>query len=157
MSAIAERLTSLNITLPEAVAPVANYVPYTVSTNLIVISGQISMDQGNLITGTLGKTLSKEEGIYAARCCGLNILAQINSACTSMGKSLDAVSRIVRLGGFVACTPDFVDHPAVINGASDLMVEIFGDAGRHARAAVGVPSLPLGAAVEIDAMVEFAG
>ncbi|MEL6791579.1 MAG: RidA family protein [Pseudomonadota bacterium] len=157
MSSVQSRLNALGITLPDAVAPVANYVPFVITGNLVVISGQISMDNGTLIAGTLGHDMDVEAGVRAARVCGLNLVAQLHAACASVDKTLDHVSRVVRLGGFVASTPDFTDQPKVINGASDMMVEIFGDAGRHARAAVGVPSLPLGAAVEIDAMVEIAG
>ncbi len=152
---IYDRLKALNIELPDAVAPVANYVPYVITGNLIVISGQISLGPDGLIKGTLGKDITLEDASMAARQCGLNILAQCDGACREIGKTLDDVKRIVRLGGFVASTPDFFDQPKVINGASDLMVEVFEDKGRHARAAVGVPSLPLGAAVEIDAMIEI--
>lgn len=155
MSPLNARLADLNIVLPDAVAPVANYVPFVLTGNLVIISGQISMDNGTLIKGTLGDDMSIEQGAHAARVCGLNLLTQLKAACASAGKSLDDVTRVVRLGGFVASTADFFDHPKVINGASDLMVDIFGDSGRHARAAVGVPALPLGAAVEIDGMFEI--
>ncbi len=152
---VAENLKNLNIELPDVIAPVANYAPFVVSGNLIVISGQISLGPDGLIKGYLGKDMSVEAGAAAARICGLNILAQCKQACIEIGKNLDDVNRVIRLGGFVSCTADFYDHPKVINGASDLMIEVFGDKGRHARAAVGVPSLPLGAAVEIDAMIEI--
>ena len=155
MTAIADRLADLGITLPSSPAPVANYVPYTISGNQIIISGQLSIENGNLISGLLGDTLNVEEGAYAARLCGLNLIAQLNQACREAGKSLDDVRRVLRLGGFVASTRDFTDHPKIINGASDLMVEIFGYRGRHARAAVGVAALPLGAAVEVDGLFEI--
>ena len=147
------KLAELGITLPDAPAPAANYVPYVVSGNLVYVSGQISVDAGGLITGQLGSTMSVEEGAAAARVCGLNLIAQARSAC---GGDLDRITRVVRLGGFVASTPEFTQHPAVINGASDLMAEVFGDIGAHARAAVGVAALPLGVAVEIDGIFEIA-
>lgn len=146
------RLKELGITLPDAPAPVANYVPAVRTGNLVYISGQVSAAGGEAVKGRLGADVSLEEGQQAARLSALAILAQVNAAVGS----LDRVARIVKLGGFVACTPEFDQHPAVINGASDLMVEVFGDRGKHARFAVGVPSLPLGFAVEIDAVVEVA-
>lgn len=153
---IEDRLSSLGIALPYAVAPIANYSPFVITDDLIVISGQISIENGTVIKGKVGGTMSIEEGTQAARICGLNILSHLRAACESIDKTLDDVTRIVRLGGFVNCTTDFYDQPKVINGASDLMVEVFGDVGRHARAAIGVPALPLGAAVEIDATIEVA-
>ncbi|MEM1396663.1 MAG: RidA family protein [Pseudomonadota bacterium] len=154
MTKVEETLASLGITLPEPVAPVADYVPFVISGHHIFVSGQISVGPDGLISGTLGSDMSLEAGIDAARICGINILSQLNVACDG---DLGRVNRIVKLGGFVSCIPSFTDHPKVINGASSLMRSVFGDAGRHARAAVGVPSLPLGAAVEIDAVVEIAG
>jgi enamine deaminase RidA (YjgF/YER057c/UK114 family) len=152
MSSIAERLAELSITLPDAAAPAANYVPFLRSGNLLFISGQLPFDQGFLLhNGRLGQDVSVEEGYQAARQCAINILAQIKAA-----GALEKVRRVVRLGGFVACTPDFTDQPLVINGASDLFVAVFGEAGRHARAAVGAPSLPRGVSVEIEAVVEVA-
>jgi enamine deaminase RidA (YjgF/YER057c/UK114 family) len=152
--AINAKLTGLGITLPVAQPPVATYVPYVITGSLLVVSGQLPMADGKLAyAGKLGETVSLEDGQAAARQCFLNILAHANAA---TGGDLDRITRVVRLGGFVACAPTFTQHPAVINGASDLAVAIFGDAGRHARAAVGVPSLPLDAAVEIDAMFEIA-
>lgn len=152
MTTIAQKLADLSITLPVAAAPAANYVPFVQSGNLLFISGQLPFDQGQLIhKGRLGETVSLEDGYKAARQCAINIIAQINAA-----GGLEKVRRIVRLGGFVNSTGDFTDQPKVVNGASDLFVEVFGDAGRHARAAVGVPSLPLGVAVEVDAVVELA-
>jgi enamine deaminase RidA (YjgF/YER057c/UK114 family) len=152
MTTIAQKLSDLNITLPNAAAPAANYVPYVQSGNLLFISGQLPFENGQLIhKGRLGETVSIEDGYKAARQCGINIIAQIKAA-----GGLEKVRRIVRLGGFVNSSADFTDQPKVVNGASDLFVEVFGDAGRHARAAVGVPSLPLGVAVEVDAVVELA-
>jgi len=151
---IETRLAELGITLPAATAPVANYVPWTISGRLIFISGQVGMEDGKpRWLGRLGDGLSVAEGYAAARLCGLNLLTQLKAACDG---DLDRVTRVVRLGGFVNCTPDFTDQPKVVNGASDLMVEVFGNAGRHARAAVGAPSLPLGVAVEVDGVFEIA-
>lgn len=150
---IDSRLKALGIDVPQAAAPVANYVGWARTGSLVVVSGQIPLKDGKVATtGLLGRDVSVEDGTAAARQCAINIIAQVRAAC---GGDLDKVVRIVRLGGFVACTPDFTDHPKVINGASDLMVEVFGDAGRHARAAVGCPSLPLNAAVEVEALVEI--
>jgi enamine deaminase RidA (YjgF/YER057c/UK114 family) len=150
---VAAALTQLGIVLPIAQPPVANYVPFAMTGNLLVISGQLPMRDGKLaFSGKLGASVSLEDGVAAARQCFLNILAH---ASTALDGDLDRVTRLVRLGGFVACTPDFTQHPAVINGASDLAVAVFGDPGRHARAAVGVAALPLDAAVEIEAIFEF--
>lgn len=146
---IDQRLQELGIILPAAAAPVASYVPVVVQGDLAYVSGQISFVEGELVKGRLGDDVSLEEGMAAARGCGLMILAQLKAA---LG-SLDRVERVVKLGGFVNSTPDFTDQPKVINGASDLMLEVFGEAGKHARAAVGVPALPLGVAVEVDAVV----
>ncbi|MFC2953496.1 RidA family protein [Marinicaulis aureus] len=153
MSRIDTQLAELGIILPEPVAPVANYVPYVISGKQVFISGQVSIGANGLITGKLGADLSIEDGVEAAHACGVNLIAQLRAAC---GGDLDRVKRVVKLGGFVNCTPDFVDQPKVVNGTSDLMVAVFGDAGRHARAAVGAPSLPLGAAVEVDGVFEIA-
>lgn len=148
------RLATLGIALPDAPNPVANYVPTALVGNLLFISGQVSKaGDGTLVKGQLGGTMSVEEGQQAARLCALNILAQARAA---LG-SLDRIAQLVRLTGFVSATPDFTQHPQVINGASDLMVEVLGDAGRHTRVAVGVASLPLGCAVEIDAIVRVEG
>lgn len=146
------RLAELGITLPEAAAPVASYVPVVVSGGMAYVSGQLPFVDGKLVTGRLGENVSVEDGQAAARACGLMILAQLKAALIP----LDKVERVVKLGGFVNSTPDFTDQPKVVNGASDLMAEVFGDAGKHARAAVGVPSLPLGAAVEVDAIIALA-
>lgn len=144
------RLASLGITLPEAPSPVANYVPFFLAGNLLFISGQISKaGDGSVIKGRLGAELSVERGREAARVSALSILAQARAA---LG-DLDRIAQVVKLTGFVNATAEFTDHPQVINGASDLMVEVLGDAGRHTRAAVGVSSLPLGCAVEVDAIL----
>jgi enamine deaminase RidA (YjgF/YER057c/UK114 family) len=149
-SSIESRLAELGLTLPEAPNPVANYVPYAISGNLLFISGQISKGaDGRVVAGALGDTVSLEAGQQAARLCALNILAQAKAA---LG-SLDRIVQVVRLTGFVNATPAFTDHPKVVNGASDLMVDVLGAKGRHTRAAVGVSSLPLGSAVEIDATI----
>lgn len=151
MSAIHARLKKLAITLPKAAAPVANYVPYVRTGNLLIISGQIAFGPDGLMKGCLGKTMDIETGQKAARLCALNLIAQANAA---LDGDLDAITRVVRLGGFVNATADFEDIPHVINGASDVMVDVFGDVGRHARAAVSCPNLPLGSAVEVDAIFE---
>ena len=147
------RLEELGIVLPEAAAPVASYVAVVVENNIAYVSGQLPFVDGELATGRLGEDVSLEDGQAAARACGLMILAQLKGALIP----LERVKRIVKLGGFVNCTADFTDQPKVVNGASDLMFEVFGDQGRHSRAAVGVPSLPLGAAVEVDAIIALHG
>ncbi len=147
------RLAELGLSLPEPVAPVANYVPYVVAGGLVFVSGQVSWVGDRKIVGKVGTDLSVEEGQEAARACALNILAHLRAACAG---DLDRVTRCVKLGGFVNCMPDFQDMPKVINGASDLMVEVFGDAGRHARFAVGAPGLPFNFAVEVDAVFAIA-
>lgn len=147
---IEARLAELGIVLPEAAAPAANYVPYVLCGDVLYISGQIPFRaDGSLAIGRLGETMDIEAGQAAARLCGLGILAQ---AAAALGR-LDHVARVLKLGIFVSSTADFVDQPKVGNGASDLMVEVFGDGGRHARSAVGVPVLPMGVAVEIDAII----
>ena len=149
MTSIDQKLTSLGIVLPTPPQAVANYVSFTIAHNMVIISGQLPMKDGALAyKGKVGTDVSIEEGQAAARQCAINILAQLKLACDG---DFGRVKQCLRLGGFVNCGPDFVDQPKVINGASDLMVEVFGDAGRHARAAVGVNALPLGAAVEIEA------
>ena len=145
------RLRELGITLPDAPAPVANYVPAVRTGNLLFISGQVAMINGKHEAGRLGENMEVEAGAVAARASGLSIIAQLAKA---LDGDLDRVVRIVKLVGFVNCTPEFVDQPRVINGASDLMVEVFGDKGRHARSAVASPSLPLGVPVEVEAIVE---
>ena len=150
---VAARLAEKGIELPEAIKPLASYVPWVITGNLLFISGQVPFKDGGLShTGHLGNNVSVEEGYDCARVCGLNILAQANDA---VNGDLDRIKRVVKLTGFVSCTPDFADQPKVINGCSDLMAEAFGDSGRHARAAVGVPALPLGAAVEVEAIFEL--
>ena len=146
---ITARLAELGLTLPEAAAPVAAYVPVVVAGGLAHVSGQLPFVAGKLVRGRLGEDVSLEEGYAAARACGLMLIAQLKAA---LG-SLDRVERVVKLGGYVNSAADFTDQPKVVNGASELMVAVFGDAGMHARSAVGVPALPLGAAVEVDAIV----
>ncbi len=146
---IEARLSELGIVLPEAAAPVASYLPIVVEGGLAHVSGQLPFVNGTLVTGRLGEDVSLEQGEEAARACGMMILAQVK---TALG-SLDKVARVVRLGAFVNSTADFTDQAKVANGASNLMFDVFGEAGRHARAAVGVPVLPLGAAVEVDAIL----
>ena len=152
MSNAEAKLKELGIELSEAPAPAANYIPYVISGNMVYVSGQISMGPNGMMTGKLGDTVSVEEGQAAARLCAINLITQLKSAC---GGDLSRLKRVVRLGGFVNCTSDFTDQPEVINGASDLMVAVFGDAGRHARAAVGSSSLPRGVAVEVDGIFEI--
>lgn len=143
------RLGQLGLTLPAPAAPVAAYVPVVIAGGLAHVSGQLPFVDGKLVTGRLGEDVTLDDGVRAAQACGLMIVAQLRAA---LG-SLDRVERIVKLGAFVNSTGDFTDQPKVANGASELMAALFGDAGRHARSAVGVPVLPLGAAVEIDAIV----
>jgi enamine deaminase RidA (YjgF/YER057c/UK114 family) len=151
---IETRLTELGITLPKAAAPVANYVPYVITGSLVFISGQGPMGpSGPEFKGKVGRDLDVEEGKKAARLTALNVVAQLKEA---VGGDLDRVKRCVKLLGFVNSTAEFIQQPAVINGASDLMVEIFDDAGRHARSAVSAPSLPVDIAVEIEAIFEIA-
>ncbi|WP_338446634.1 RidA family protein [Pelagerythrobacter marensis] len=143
------KLAELGIALPQAAAPVASYQPVVVHGGFAHVSGQLPFVDGDLVKGRLGEDVSLEEGAAAARACGLMILAQLKAALDS----LDRVERVVKLGAFVSSTADFTDQPKVANGASDLMFEVFGEAGRHSRSAVGVPVLPLGVAVEVDAIV----
>ncbi len=150
---IETRLSQLGLALPDAPAPAANYVPYVQTGPLVFISGQISSGPDGLICGKLGADLAVEEGVVAAQACGLALIAQLKAAC---GGDLTRLRRVVKLTGFVNSTPDFTDQPKVVNGCSDLMVAVFGEAGRHARAAVGAPSLPLGVAVEIEGIFEIA-
>ncbi|RJF87762.1 RidA family protein [Oleomonas cavernae] len=146
------RLAQLGLTLPTPVAPVANYVPFTIVGNLLFISGQLPLNADGLVKGTLGQDISVEAGYAAARTCAVNLIAQAKAA---LG-DLDRVTRVAKIGAFIACAAGFTDQPKVANGASDLMVEVFGEAGRHARSAVGTNALPLGAAVEVDVIIEFA-
>jgi enamine deaminase RidA (YjgF/YER057c/UK114 family) len=151
MSAVEARLSALGIILPAPVAPVANYVPFVRSGNLVHISGQVSLDASGGIKGTVGTEIDIDTAVAAARLCGINLMAQMKLAA---GGDLDKLVRIVKLGGFVQAGPEFFAIPQVINGCSDLMVAAFGDAGRHARSAVGVYRLPLNFSVEVDAVVE---
>jgi enamine deaminase RidA (YjgF/YER057c/UK114 family) len=146
---IEARLAEMGVTLPDAPAPAANYVPWVISGDLVIVSGQISIWDGQLITGKLGADMDVAAGQAAARVCAINLLAQVRAAC---GGDLDRLDRVIRLGGFVNATPDFTAHPQVVNGASDFMAEALGEAGRHARAAVGCASLPMGVAVEVEGM-----
>lgn len=150
---ISARVAELGLTLEPASAPAANYVPFVQDGNLLFISGQISREAGKAAyVGRLGDTISDDDGVAAARLAALGVLSQIAAA---TGDRLDRVGRVMRLGVFVASTPEFDRQSAIANGASDLMVQVFGDAGRHARAAVGVASLPAGVAVEVDAIVSL--
>lgn len=151
--AVTDMLARLGIVLPAPAAAIASYVPFVRSGNLLVISGQLPLLEGKLVaSGHLGEGVSIEEGQRAARQSAINLLAQANAA---LG-SLDRIVRVVRLGGFISCTAGFVDHAKVMNGASDVMESVFGEAGRHARTTIGVPSLPLGAAVEVEGLFEVA-
>ena len=151
---VEERLRELGITVPTPAAPVANYIGFNLVGALLVVSGQIPLVDGRIaVTGKLGGGVSVEDGQTAAQICFRNLLAQVKAA---TGGDLDRVARVVRLGGFIACTPDFKDHALVMNGASDLAVAVFGDLGRHARTTIGVPSLPGDAAVEVEGMFEIA-
>ncbi len=150
---IVESLKKLGYDLPAVAAPAANYVPYAISGKHIFISGQIPFLNGQKMhVGKVGDSLTLEQGIEAAKACALNILAQADAA---VGGDWGKIKRLVKLGGFVNCVPDFVDHPKVVNGASDLIVGVLGDMGKHTRFAVGAPSLPLGVAVEIEALFEL--
>lgn len=152
MGQIDKRLAELGLNLPVPAKPVANYVPWVRTGNLVFISGQVPVENGKAAyTGQLGDTVSLEDGAKSARLCAINLIAQLKDAC---GGDLDRVKRVVKLVGFVNATPSFTDHPKVINGASDVMVEVFGDKGRHARSAVACPSLPLGVATEVEAIIE---
>ncbi len=157
----AGRLAALGIALPAAAAPVANYVAFARSGSLLVISGQLPLVEGRLVSsGKLGGSVTVEMGAAAARACMVNIMAQLEAALGGPGgpgTGLGAVRRVLRLGGFIACTPDFTQHATVMNGASDLAVAVFGEAGRHARSTVGVPSLPLDAPVEVEGLFEVDG
>jgi len=152
MSEVEERLKALGLALPEPVAPVANYVPFVRSGGLVHISGQVSTDASGGIKGIVGEEVDLETARRAARLCGINLIAQMKAAADG---DLARVRRVVKLGGFVQVAADFFDIPKVVNGCSDLMVEAFGDAGRHARSAVGVYRLPLNFSVEVDAVVEL--
>lgn len=152
MSTVESRLAAAGISLPQPVSPIANYVPYTFVGGLLHISGQVSIDENGGIKGVVGEDVDLETAQAAAKLCGVNLIAQMRSAVAD----LDRIRRVVKLGGFVQAGASFYDIPKVINGCSDLMVEAFGEAGRHARSAVGVYRLPLNFAVEVDAIVEVA-
>ena len=152
MSKVEARLGSLGIVLPEPVAPIANYVPFVQAGALVHISGQVSTDGKGGIKGVVGDEVDLDTALLAARLCGINLIAQMRAAA---GGDLDRVRRVVKLGGFVQAGPAFFDIPQVVNGCSDLMVAVFGEAGRHARSAVGVYRLPMNFAVEVDAVVEL--
>ena len=152
MSQVEERLKAAGVVLPEPVAPVANYVPFVRSGNLVHISGQVSTDASGGIKGVVGEDVDLQTAVAAARLCGINLIAQMKAAA---GGDLDRVRRVVKLGGFVQAGPLFFEIPKVVNGCSDLMVEAFGEAGRHARSAVGVYRLPLNFSVEVDAVMEL--
>jgi enamine deaminase RidA (YjgF/YER057c/UK114 family) len=152
MAGVEARLQELGIMLPTPPAPVASYVPFVIVGNVVHVSGQVSVDASGGIKGKLGDAIEVEQGQAAARLCGLNLLAQVKAAC---GGDLDRVKRVVKLNGFVNVTPDFDPIPQVMNGCSDLMVSVFGEAGRHARSAVGMANLPLNYAVEVDGLFEI--
>jgi enamine deaminase RidA (YjgF/YER057c/UK114 family) len=145
---VIERLTDLGITLPTPMAPLATYVPVTIAGNLVTVSGQLPAVEGKVaVTGKLGQGVSLEEGQHAARLCLINVLAQLQAA---LPGGLDSITQVIRLGGFIAATPEFSQHAVVMNGASDLAVAAFGSTGKHARSTIGVASLPLDAAVEVE-------
>lgn len=150
---ISQRLTEKGITLPDASAPAANYVPFVQVGNTLYVSGQISRNDAGLILGVVGDNMTIEQGAAAAQTCAIQLLAQVKAAC---GGDIDRLKRVVKLTGFVNSTKDFTDQPAVINGCSDFLVEVLGDAGRHARSAVSAGALPLGVAVEIEGIFEIA-
>ncbi|SMX39950.1 RidA family protein [Octadecabacter ascidiaceicola] len=149
---IEARLTELGVTLPDAPAPAANYVPWVKTGNMLFVSGQISANADGFITGKLGETMTVDEGAEAAKYCAISLLAQLKAGCDG---DIERLVRVVKLVGFVNSTPDFGDQPKVINGCSDFMVEALGDKGRHSRSAVSAASLPFGVAVEIDAIFEI--
>lgn len=146
------RLAELGVTLPDAPAPAANYVPFVTVGDIVYVSGQVAMDNGKLVIGKLGRDMDVEAGAAAARLCAISLLSQVKVAC---GGDLDRVKRVVKLTGFVNATPDFGDQPKVINGASDFLVDVLGDAGRHSRSAVGAGSLPFGVSVEIEGVFQI--
>ncbi len=148
-----QKLAENGITLPDAPAPAANYVPYVLVGNILYVSGQISQNASGLIIGKLGENMTTDQGAEAARFCAINLLAQVKSAC---GGDLDQLVRVIKLTGFVNSIPEFSEQPQVINGASDLMGSVLGEAGKHARVAVSANSLPLGVAVEIDGIFQIA-
>jgi len=153
MTRIEERIAELGLVLPTPPAPIAAFVPYTIQDNMVIVSGQLPMGPGGIeYKGRLGESISLEDAQAAAALCALNLLAQLRAACDG---NLNLARRCLRLGVFVACTPEFGDHPEVANGASNLIVNVMGDAGKHARAAVGVAALPRGASVEVEGLFEI--
>lgn len=152
MSVIENKLAELGVTLPDAPAPAANYVPFVVAGDLVYVSGQISADANGMIKGKLGDNMNAEDGAIAAKTCAISLLAQLKAAC---GGDIDRLVRVVKLVGFVNSTTDFGDQPKVINGASDFMVAALADKGRHARSAVSAASLPFGVAVEVEAIFQI--
>jgi enamine deaminase RidA (YjgF/YER057c/UK114 family) len=147
------KLAELDITLPSPMPPIANYVPYVVTGNLVVVSGQVPAVDGRIaVTGKVGQGVSLDQGIEAARLCFINVLVHLKAAC---GGDLDRVKRVVRLGGFIASAPEFTSQAQVMNGASDLAVAVFNEAGSHARTTIGVPALPADAAVEVEGLFEI--
>lgn len=152
MSDIESRLAEMGVALPDAPAPAANYVPYVVVGTTVYVSGQISQNDAGLIKGRIGADLDSAAGAEAAKCCAISLLAQVKKACDG---DLSRLVRAVKLTGFVNSTPEFTDQPKVINGASDFLVSVMGDAGRHARSAVSAASLPFGVAVEIEGIFEI--
>ncbi|MGR3364803.1 MAG: RidA family protein [Maritimibacter harenae] len=153
MGKFESRLAELGVTLPDAPAPAANYVPFHVVGDMVYVSGQVSMRDGTLVTGKLGDDMATEDGVEAAKLCAISLLAQVKAAA---GGDLDRLAQVVKLTGFVNSTPGFGDQPKVINGASDFLVEALGDTGRHTRSAVSAASLPFGAAVEIEGIFQLA-
>ena len=153
MSTIEARLAELGVTLPDAPAPAANYVPYVIAGDMVYVSGQISANADGMIKGKLGDDMEAEAGAAAAKTCAISLLAQLKAAC---GGDIDRLVRVVKVVGFVNSTTDYGDRPKVINGASDFLVEALGDKGRHARSAVSAASLPFGVAVEIEAIFQIA-
>ncbi len=152
-NAIEDRLSELGVELPDATAPAANYVPFVRAGGMLYVSGQVSMDNGNLIKGKLGDDMDVDAGAAAAKSCALGLLAQVKAACDG---DLSRLQRVVKLTGFVNSTADFGDQPKVVNGASDFLVEVLGEAGQHSRSAVSAASLPFGVAVEIEGIFEIA-
>ena len=152
MSDIEAKLSEMGITLTAAPAPAANYVPYVQVGDILYVSGQISMDANGMIKGKIGETMTVEDGAAAARCCAISLLSQVKAAC---GGDLGKLKRVVKLTGFVNSTPDFGDQPKVVNGASDFLVKVLGDAGRHSRSAVSAGALPFGVAVEIEGIFQI--
>lgn len=152
MNTYETRLAEMGVTLPDAPAPAANYVPFVVVGDIVYVSGQISSDESGLITGKLGADMTTEDGAAAARRCAISLLAQVKAAC---GGDLGRLKRVIKLTGFVNSTPDYTEQPKVVNGASDFLVEALGEAGRHSRSAVSAAALPLGVAVEIEGIFQI--